>query len=130
MQELASRPRTVTSRALASVNTLNDQVAIRSLLEINEAQTKDLETLAKEPAIARIAVKHDDGRRAIYFISRAGPLGHTRQGAQLASYRSPPGRLASLPVGSVFTHRRPAGTVDLEIVGRALLRPHQDRDDW
>src|SRR5260370_24288417 len=59
--ELANRPSAVSSHALASVNTLNDQAAIRSLLEINEAQTKDLDTLAKEPAIARIVVENNDG---------------------------------------------------------------------
>src|SRR5207248_407385 len=106
-RELENKRDVSGSNAFANLNTLNDEAAMRSLMEIGEGQTKDLLTLAKEPAVARIVAEDDHGRRITYFISRAAPLGHTLQGAQLASYRAPIGRLASLPLGSILTVSKP-----------------------
>lgn len=82
--------------AFANINTLTSPNAVPSLQRISEENQENFETLIDEPAIARIVVADDAGDQSIYYICRAAPVAGT--GVKLASYRSPMGRLASLPV--------------------------------
>lgn len=101
----------------ASVNTLTSAQALQRLGQIGQASRDSYEILANEPAIARVVVKNDIGQEQTYYICRTTPLTGF---PNLASYRAPVGRLASLPVGAEFS--LPNGTT-VEVMERAQLRP-------
>ena len=88
-----------------------------------------MRALSTEPAIARIVVA-EDGDTRTYFISRGTPTKPPRDGSAVASYRSPAGRLAALPVGSDFDFVTPKGARTVEVLERAALRPKVVEGDW
>lgn len=110
--------------ALAAVNTLTGGAAVQRLGQINQENLESYQILAREPAIARVAVLDEDGRQRVYYICRTTPIIGI---SNLASYRAPVGRLASLPVGTEFS--LPNGDV-VEVVERAQLRPSHLAEGW
>lgn len=112
------------TNALAAVNTLTSGAAVQRLGQINQENLESYEVLAREPAIARVAVLDEDGRQRVYYICRTTPINGV---LNLASYRAPVGRLASLPVGTEFS--LPNGDV-VEVVERAHLRPFHLAEGW
>src|SRR5690554_4063407 len=109
--------RTLGSDALASVNTMTSSSAIQKLDQISQANRESYQILAAEPAIARVVVVDEEGEERTYYICRTTPVSGFQN---LASYRAPVGRLASLAIGAEFT--LPNGTV-VEVLERAQLRP-------
>lgn len=109
---------------LASVNTMTSRSAIQSLDQISQANRESYQVLAAEPAIARVVVVDDEGEESTYYICRSTPVSGI---PNLASYRAPVGRLASLAIGAEFT--LPDGTV-VEVLERAQLRPTALADGW
>ena len=59
--------------ALASVNTFTSGEAIRALSGIDGARRHSFETLAREPAIARVLTRNDDSEYVTYYICRDTP---------------------------------------------------------
>lgn len=116
--------RTLGSDALASINTMTSSSAIQKLDQISQANRESYQVLAAEPAIARVVVVDEDGEERTYYICRTTPVSGF---PNLASYRAPVGRLASLAVGAEFT--LPNGTV-VEVLERAQLRPAALADGW
>lgn len=112
------------SDALAAVNTLTGGAAIQRLGQINQENLESYQILAREPAIARVAVLDEDGRQRVYYICRTTPITGV---SNLASYRAPVGRLASLPVGTEFA--LPNGDV-VEVVERTKLQPSHLAEGW
>jgi len=110
--------------ALAAVNTLTGGAAVQRLGQINQDNLESYQILAREPAIARVAVLDEEGRQRVYYICRTTPITGV---SNLASYRAPVGRLASLPVGTEFS--LPNGDV-VEVVERAQLRPSHLAEGW
>lgn len=109
---------------LAYFNKLTDGATIRGIGEINQANTNSNIKISSEPAIARVTVADKRGRQSIYYICRA------EQGIvniNLVSYRTPIGRLASLPPGDELL--LPNGTT-VEVLERAHLRPKSTKDGW
>lgn len=80
--------------------------------------------MAAEPAIARVVVVDEEGEERTYYICRTTPVSGF---PNLASYRAPVGRLASLAIGAEFT--LPNGTV-VEVLERVQLRPAAMADGW
>jgi len=115
---------------LAAVNTLTAGAAIQNLSGISEDLRRDLWQLCSEPAIARLVLLNDDGKEQVYFIARAGSPPAARGRGLVASYRSPIGRLASLPVGGSQEIRTPKGVRTFELIERAALRPSVNDDEW
>ena len=113
--------------ALASVNTFTDREAVRTLSGIEGSRRRSLETLAREPAIARVVVRTDDGKVILYYICRDTPSGGF---GRLAGRNSPAGRLASLAVGDEFEIGAPGGTLSGEIIEKAILHPHHRDSGW
>jgi len=109
---------------LASVNTLTSGSAVQNLGEISHANRQSYQILASEPAIARVVVSCEDGSQRTYYICRTTPVTGF---SNLASYRAPIGRLASLSLGSEFT--LPDRTT-VEVVERAQLCPLSRADGW
>lgn len=116
--------RTLGSDALASVNTMTSSSAIQKLDQISQANRESYQILAAEPAIARVVVVDEEGDERTYYICRTTPVSGFQN---LASYRAPVGRLASLAIGAEFT--LPNGTV-VEVLERAQLRPAALADGW
>lgn len=116
--------RTLGSDALASVNTMTSNSAIQNLDQISQANRESYQVLAAEPAIARVVVVDEEGEERTYYICRTTPVSGFQN---LASYRAPVGRLASLAIGAEFT--LPNGTV-VEVLERAQLRPAALADGW
>lgn len=116
--------RTLGSDALASINTMTSSSAIQKLDQISQANRESYQVLAAEPAIARVVVVDEEGEESTYYICRTTPVSGF---PNLASYRAPVGRLASLAIGAEFT--LPNGTV-VEVLERAQLRPAAMADGW
>ncbi|KCB29231.1 UvrD-like helicase [Bordetella hinzii CA90 BAL1384] len=116
--------RTLSSDALASINTMTSSSAIQKLDQISQANRESYQVLAAEPAIARVVVVDEEGEERTYYICRTTPVSGF---PNLASYRAPVGRLASLAIGAEFT--LPNGTV-VEVLERAQLRPAAMADGW
>jgi DNA polymerase III delta prime subunit len=116
--------RTLGSDALASINTMMSSSAIQRLDQISQANRESYQVLVAEPAIARVVVADEDGEEKTYYICRTTPVSGF---PNLASYRAPVGRLASLAIGAEFT--LPNGTV-VEVLERAQLRPNALVDGW
>jgi hypothetical protein len=115
---------TLGSDALASINTMTSSSAIKMLDQISRANRESYQVLAAEPAIARVVVMDDEGEERTYYICRTSPVSGF---PNLASYRAPVGRLASLEVGAEFT--LPDGKF-VEVLERAKLRPVVLTDGW
>jgi DNA polymerase III delta prime subunit len=116
--------RTLGSDALASINTMTSSSTIQRLDQISQANRESYQVLATEPAIARVVVADEEGEEKTYYICRTTPVSGF---PNLASYRAPVGRLASLAIGAEFT--LPNGTV-VEVLERAQLRPNALADGW
>jgi DNA polymerase III delta prime subunit len=110
--------------ALASINTMTSSSAIKKLDQISRANRESYQVLAAEPAIARVVVMDDEGEERTYYICRTSPVSGF---PNLASYRAPVGRLASLEVGAEFT--LPDGKY-VQVLERAKLRPIVLTDGW
>ncbi|PCF93532.1 DNA helicase UvrD [Vreelandella nigrificans] len=115
---------TLGSEALASINTLTSSTTIQKLDQISQANRESYRILADEPAIARVVVMDEKGEERTYYICRTTPVSGF---PNLASYRAPVGRLASLAIGTEFT--LPNGKV-VEVLERAQLRPAARADGW
>ena len=108
--------------SLVNVNTMTSAPTVANINRINREKQNSCETLLREPAIARVKTTGDAGEKT-YYICRTTPMG----AGNLASYRSPIGRLASLPVGEEF--RLPNGTM-VEVAEQAQLRPTHKGQVW
>ena len=92
--------RTLGSDALASINTMTSNSVIQRLDQISQANRESYQVLVAEPAIARVVVVDEEGEEKTYYICRTTPVSGF---PNLASYRAPVGRLASLAIGAEFT---------------------------
>ena len=106
--------------AMAGINTFTDSNAVNRLAQISGELRQSYKLLAAEPAISRVVVEDDDGKLHTYFICRTTPI------LGMASYRSPIGRLASLPVGSALA--LPKGGV--QVLESARLHPEAKATGW
>lgn len=122
-----SEQSTSPANALANVNTLTSEEAIRKIVEISDENRTNLQHLLKNPAIARVVAVDDENHLHTYFICRKSPAAIQFDDIELASYRSPVGRIASLPVREEL--QLPNGKV-LKVVERAELHPILVGQDW
>jgi DNA polymerase III delta prime subunit len=116
--------RTLGLESLASINTMTSSSAVQRLGQISQANRDSYSVLAREPAIARVVVADEEGEERTYYICRTTPVSGF---PNLASYRAPVGRLASLAIGAEFT--LPNGNV-VEVLERARLQPAALADGW
>jgi len=124
VQSALSASPTTSTNALASVNTLTSGPALNRLEKISHENRESYKILEGEPAIARVVAADRDGIHRTYYICRTTPISGV---SNLASYRAPVGRLASLPIGAKLT--LPNGTI-LEVLERAKLRPYLSDQKW
>ena len=112
------------------MNTLTALQATQNLSGISDERRRDLIHLCSEPAIARVVVLNEKDEPETFFITRVTPHHRARAGTAVASYRSPIGRLAALPVGAEVTLPTPRGARVLEVIERAALRPSFATEGW
>ncbi len=118
-------PHSIGPASLASINTFTSGETVKTLSAIDGARRRSLEALTREPAIARVVARADDGELVTYYICRdQTPSGKFLQGTRLAARNAPVGRLASLDVGDELE------TFGLEVVEKAILRPHCRDRAW
>lgn len=127
---LLNKPSSASLSALASANAFTMEGAAKTLDAIDRTQHEAYEKLAREPSIARVIAEDEAGNRETYFISRAAAPAPFLAGIKFASYRSPAGRLASLPPGESIDLRRPSGDVELSVIERALFHPEELPTGW
>jgi UvrD-like helicase C-terminal domain len=127
-QLLGSSGLTVSS--LATMNTLTAASAVRNLAMISESRQRDLIRLRDEPAIARVVVLEDNREKRTIFVARAPADPVPGRGVLAVSYRSPMGRLATIPVGEDVEVKTPGGLRTFEVLERAALRPMEAADQW
>lgn len=118
------------AEALAVINTLTADRALKTLAAIGNDRQRNLLRLCVEPAVARIVVLDGAGKEQIFFISSATPHQPSGMDAMLVSYRAPLGRLAAISVGEDCEIRTLGGVREFEVIGRAALRPVQTREGW
>lgn len=123
-RNLRARP-TPASSAFASVNTLTSAAAVQQYEAISQASREASEILSREPAVARVIARDDDGFLRTIYICRTSPI---QIDHQFASYRAPLGRLASLQIGGAVTV--PTTGRSYELVEKALLHPTELKDGW
>jgi DNA polymerase III delta prime subunit len=116
--------------ALASVNTFTSREAVKTLSGIDSARRRSLESLSREPAIARVVTRADDGQLTTYYICRDTPAVGLKQGDRFAGRNSPAGRLGSFSVGEDFEIDAPGGGLSGEILERAILHPSRLDGEW
>jgi hypothetical protein len=123
------------SDVFASVNTLTG-TETQNLSDIREDARRNLEAVIAQPAIARVEVLNNEGKREVIFITPAGAPRARWGEVRIASYRSPVGRLAAIPIGHDLDVRTP-GTpgvpgrpITYELVGRARLNPVPPPMGW
>ena len=100
--------------------------AATHLNRIRLENLKGYQQLLREPAFARVATIDNVGKKRTYYICRVAPVNIPGEDWKLASYRSPVGRLASLPVGD--EHIIPAGLV--EVMESAKFSPEFTYSEW
>ncbi len=103
--------------------TANSQV--RKVNTISQEILQSCRQLRSEPAIARIVAETENGVTKIYYVCRTTPV--RIDDIDLASYRSPVGRLASSPIGSLCTIPK-VGT--MKVIERTQLRPSLESGGW
>ena len=113
----------------ANPNTFTLEKARETKGKIVKANLGSYRKLIREPAIARVVAKGDNGEETIYYICRETPvrIKHVAN-IRLASYRAPVGRLASLPVGEEYWLEGKGNF--LQVVENAKFQPLQDVGEW
>ena len=114
----------------ASINTFTDIQAVRNRQRITEANIEGYRILTREPVNARVVVTDEDGRRTTYYFCRAAPVPLGDEETKFASYRSPVGRLAALPIGSEHTLRLDGHAVSVEVLEYARFQPTLTDQEW
>ena len=111
----------------ANLNTFTLDKAREAKGKIVQENLEGYRNLIREPAIARVVAKGEDGKETTYYIYRGT---HVRikdaENIRLASYRSPMGRLASLPVGE--EHWNKAKDESFLVMENAKFQPGKDAE--
>lgn len=111
-------------------NTFTEQEALRTHSRITQENLEGNRVLSREPAIARVVVVDEDGKRTTYFFSRAAAAPLPDQRLKFASYRSPVGRLAELSIGDGYELQRDGRSIEVEIIEHARFHPSRSHQGW
>ena len=104
--------------------------AASNLARIHSTNVQAYRTLCREPAIARVVVAERNGTNTIYYFCRTTPVSMGDCGINLASYLSPIGRLAALPVGENHALRLPNRTNTVKILESGRFQPTLVDREW
>lgn len=122
--------RVTNHNALITNNTFTGGAAANEMRRIQQENMESLHVLEREPALARVVLADESDRTHTYYICRTAPTPPRGLQAKLASYRSPVGRLASLPVGADITLNIDGKRTYLEVVEFARFQPRKAGNQW
>jgi hypothetical protein len=111
------------ANVLASINTLTTRRAAEYIERLMQEERESFQFLSREPAIARVRVRDQDGVESTIFICRTTPISTN---STYASNRSSLGRLAALPVGQ----RQKLAERTLTVLEKEKLKPVQRDATW
>ena len=117
------------SSLAGNTNTWTDSSPIKNLDTIKKKNIEDFRTLEREPVIARIIVLTENDEEKIYYISRTSPAPVDTVKAIFASYRSPVGRLASIPPGDDVSLTIAGKQTYFEVIERTQYHP-KFKEEW
>jgi len=123
-QSALRAPPVLGSDSLASVNTMTSANAIQRLSRVDQENRDSLRRLALEPAIARVTVSGENGKKTTYYFCRAD---QGMPNLSIISYRAKIGRLAALEIGEEF--RLPNDSI-VEVVESVKFHPYQLEQNW
>jgi len=112
-----------------NLNTWTGETSIKKLDDIHRINLDGYRSLIKEPVIARIVVLTEDDEEKIYYISRTSPAPIDNMNVSFASYRSPIGRIASIPPGEDIGLYLRGKKTYVEIIERTQFHP-QFKEEW
>ncbi len=118
------------AETIASINAFTETKALRNLDRISDANISGYQILAREPVISRVRIREPDGSIRTIYICRVSPLPMAELSCEIASYRSPMGRLASLPIGEEVDFDHGGNIQVLEVIERTILHPKEEHPDW
>ena len=108
--------------------------AVEKIAQIYGVTRSALERLAREPFVARIVLRFDDGEtpeQEIFYITRPSAAGiDVIQGARFVTYNAPLGRVSELSVGTQYPLRLGGRYRTAIIQERVLLRPDLSGGQW
>ena len=116
--------------AFAHVNTFTDTEAVGNRQRITESNIEGYRILTREPVNARVLVTDESGQETTYYFSRTAPVLSGDKDLKFASYRSPVGRMAALPIGSEYILNLDGRDVSVEVLERARFQPTQIDQEW
>lgn len=128
IRQLGSTQATSTD-SFASGNTLTGATAYKNLANIKEEQREALQKLCNEPTIVRLVLEDDDAKQRVIYISRNSNLALPSR-KELASYRSPLGRLAEIPPGEEAGVNIEGETHTYLVIEKTSYRPERTADGW
>lgn len=99
-EEALSTHRRSDASVLTTVQTFNNYKPVNSLCAISDAEILALDTLRKQPVIARVEYTNSDGKTEVIFVTRGTPI--IVPGFKIASYNSRVGRMAAVPAGETY----------------------------
>jgi DNA polymerase III delta prime subunit len=115
--------------SFATGNTLTGGRAYQNLNNIGQKNREGWEALQREPAIARLLLENEEGQRRVVYIARKSSLS-LPSGTQFASYGSPIGRLAELPVGDEASVTLQGRQQVFFLIEKTNLRPEISDGGW
>lgn len=111
-------------------NSFTDTEATQFVGRINQSRLDAFEILIRQPAIARVQARDQDGNIQTFFITRAAPTMARFNNARVASYGGPIGRISERHAGEEFDYLTPNGLVTLQVIEVAKLFPTRDDQGW
>lgn len=115
--------------SFATGNTLTGGRAYQNLNNIGQTNREGWEVLQREPAIARLLLEDEEGQQRVVYIARKSSLS-LPSCTQFASYASPIGRLAELPVGDEASVTLQGRQQVFCLIEKTNLRPEISDGEW
>jgi superfamily I DNA/RNA helicase len=115
--------------SFASVNTMTGNNSFQNLDKIQRNNREQLVTLCNEPAIARLVIEDNNERQRIIYIARSSNL-PLPSGKTFASYKSPLGRLAEVPLGDEAHIIANGKEQTFYVIERSSFRPKKEPQGW
>tara|TARA_R110001583_G_scaffold195537_1_gene375639 strand:- start:3453 stop:6119 length:2667 start_codon:yes stop_codon:yes gene_type:complete len=115
--------------SFASGNTLTGGQAFQNLSTIQQTNQEDFNRLRREPAIARIILEDESSRQRVVYIARNSNL-TLGSGREFASYLSPIGRVAELPIGEEVSLDLKGQRQLYSIIEKSIFHPQKEIGDW
>lgn len=114
------------AQPFAYSNTFTDDKPSKNRTTIAKGEISAREKLLKEPALARIIIENEAGKKKTVYICRDSAISIANEKIELASRDAPIGRFAALDIGD----DQDVNGVEWYLVGKTLLQPTRRDENW